>query len=100
MKRGIIFVLITTLTSLTFVHQNSAQKRRYKRPPAKEHKLTHYRGGRVNDLRAEAKNTFIGISLNAMNYFGDIAPAPKKLSTDIGFNAVRIWHRWWQKVPS
>jgi len=85
MKRFSIFAIIVILISLLVVDYSEAQRRKYRRPPSKEYKITHYSGGRVNDLRGEAKNIFIGVSINAMNYFGDIAPAPKKLSTDIGF---------------
>ncbi len=85
MNRGINLSSITILL-IIFVCSNSyAQKRRYKRPPRGEHKITHYHGGAVNDLRGATKSVFFGVSINAMNYFGDIAPAPKKLSTDIGF---------------
>ena len=85
MNRGIILTFIAILLGIVVTHDAYAQRRRYKRPPAKEHKIASYHGGRVNDLRGEAKSLFIGLSFNAMNYFGDIAPAPKKLSTDIGF---------------
>ena len=70
---------------MIYPSDSEGQRRRYKRPPAGEHRITHYHGGAVNDLRASAKAVFVGVSINAMNYFGDIAPAPKKLSTDIGF---------------
>lgn len=40
----------------------------------------------------------IGISLNAMNYFGDLAPLPKRFSTDISFTkpslGVSFFHRF------
>lgn len=85
MNRGIVLKFVAIFFILVVCSETYAQKRRYKRPPAGEHKLTHYHGGRVNDLRPATKSVFFGVSINAMNYFGDIAPAPKKLSTDIGF---------------
>lgn len=78
-------LMFCLLAGIFLADEADAQRRRYKRPPSKEYKITHYRGGRVNDLRSEAKNFYVGFSVNAMNYFGDISPAPKKLSTDIGF---------------
>jgi hypothetical protein len=36
-------------------------------------------------LVRENTYTAVGLSMNALNYYGDLAPLPSKLSTDIGF---------------
>jgi len=85
MKRILILFISAAVIGVFCGDLAEAQNRRYKRPGGNNVATTKYRGGAVNDLRAEAKNWFVGISVNAMNYFADISPAPKKLSTDIGF---------------
>ncbi len=42
-----------------------------------------YRGGK-STWKQNAYNT-VGFSLNALNYYGDLSPTPKKISTDISF---------------
>ncbi|MDA0193465.1 MAG: hypothetical protein O2887_01985 [Bacteroidetes bacterium] len=84
MKRLVFLFVTTVIISVAFCDLAIAQNRRYKRPKGSS-VTSNYRGGSVHDLRSEAKNWFVGVSINAMNYFGDISPAPKKLSTDIGF---------------
>ncbi len=85
MNRGIILKFVAVFFILIVCSDVYAEKRRYKRSSVGEHKLTHYHGGCVNDLRPATKSVFFGVSTNAMNYFGNIAPAPKKSTTDIGF---------------
>ncbi|MEQ9425454.1 MAG: DUF6089 family protein [Cyclobacteriaceae bacterium] len=84
MRRLIYTSCGLVLLSILCADYAEAQRRRYKRP-ANDRNIAKYKGGRVNDLRGEAKNVFVGVSINAMNYFGDITPLPKRLSTDIGF---------------
>jgi hypothetical protein len=51
-----------------------------------EKKFSKYTGGSVQHKGyGITKYNTIGFSINAMNYFGDIAPAPSKLSTDYTF---------------
>jgi hypothetical protein len=51
-----------------------------------EKKFSKYSGGSVQHKGyGITKYNTIGFSINAMNYFGDIAPAPSKLSTDYTF---------------
>lgn len=47
-------------------------------------KLMTYRG-KKSDFSKEKKYLTLGISLNALNYYGDLAPNPGRLSTDISF---------------
>ncbi len=43
------------------------------------------RKNRSHRFSKELKYTTVGVSLNAINYFGDLAPRPGSLSTDISF---------------
>lgn len=43
-----------------------------------------YRGKKFGFGMEKRYNT-IGVSLNALNYYGDLAPTPKRISTDISF---------------
>jgi hypothetical protein len=51
--------------------------------------IAHYKGKKRGFDPAKKYNA-IGISLNAMNYYGDIAPLPRKASTDISFTRPAI----------
>lgn len=43
-----------------------------------------YKGGKAPFYRVNGYNA-IGFSFNALNYYGDLSPSPKKISTDISF---------------
>ncbi len=43
-----------------------------------------YRGGKSAFGRQKVYNS-IGISLNALNYYGDLSPSPSRISTDLSF---------------
>jgi len=47
-------------------------------------RIGSYRGASNNFSKTKAYSA-IGISVNALNYYGDLAPTPKKVSTDISF---------------
>jgi len=47
-------------------------------------RIGNYRGASNNFSKTKAYSA-IGFSVNALNYYGDLAPTPKKLSTDISF---------------
>ncbi|MBX2944399.1 MAG: hypothetical protein KF725_01095 [Cyclobacteriaceae bacterium] len=60
-------------------------------------RIASYRGKKSNFGKDKIYNS-LGVSLNAFNYFGDLAPSPKRLSTDIGFTrpavGVSFTHRF------
>jgi len=61
----------------------SMQKHKSKKT---EKKFSKYSGGTVKHKGyGISKYNTVGFSINAMNYFGDIAPAPSRLSTDYTF---------------
>jgi hypothetical protein len=47
-------------------------------------RIGSFRGAQNNFSRTKAYSA-IGFSINALNYYGDLAPTPKKVSTDISF---------------
>jgi hypothetical protein len=47
-------------------------------------RIGSYRGS-SNDFSRNKAYSAIGFSVNALNYYGDLAPTPKKVSTDISF---------------
>jgi Domain of unknown function (DUF6089) len=61
------------------------------------HRIASYRGKKHGFGRNNVY-TGIGISVNAMNYFGDLAPLPSKFSTDISFTnpgfGISLFHRF------
>src|ERR1700750_289112 len=47
-------------------------------------RIANFRGKKSSFDKTKRYNA-IGFSVNALNYYGDIAPRPSKLSTDISF---------------
>ncbi|MCI0751170.1 MAG: DUF6089 family protein [Flammeovirgaceae bacterium] len=52
-------------------------------------RISHFRGKKSHFGKEKIYNS-IGISLNALNYYGDLSPLPNRLSTDIGFTRPAI----------
>jgi Domain of unknown function (DUF6089) len=52
-------------------------------------RIATYRGRKSGFGREKIYNA-VGVSISALNYYGDIAPLPKKLSTDISFTRPAI----------
>ena len=51
----------------------------------KNKRISSYTGGRVGKFSSAGKYSAIGISVNAFNYFGDLAPRSSRGSFDISF---------------
>ena len=85
MKRKNPIILLFLLIALSWSFDMEAQRRR--RPYGKQRKkISSYRGGRSNyGGRGASQYSTVGFSINAMNYFGDITPAPSRFSTDYSF---------------
>ncbi|HMJ69326.1 MAG TPA: DUF6089 family protein [Cyclobacteriaceae bacterium] len=60
-------------------------------------KIGSYRG-KSNSFGRQKAYSALGVSLNALNYYGDLAPRPSKVSTDISFTkpgiGVSFMHRF------
>lgn len=68
------------------VTDSYGQKRRYGYKKSRNKKYSNYSGGRTSYRGVgNTKYWTAGFSLNAMNYFGDLSPTPKKFSTDLSF---------------
>lgn len=81
LKNIFILSLIVSLCGLTessFAQLNRKQIR-------KNNKRMSSFKGKKNNFSADKKYNSIGITLNALNYFGDLSPKAGALSTDISF---------------
>ncbi len=81
----ILFVLALTL--FFFTDEAYSQRRnKYQKRRTKSRKVGKYRGGRsVGGTGRFRPYQYVGAGLNAMNYFGDLAPVSRTASTDISF---------------
>jgi len=83
------FIFLIFIISLVCVgHEASAQMSR-KKIKKNNRSISHYKG-KKRGFDPNKKYNAVGISLNAMNYYGDIAPLPRKASTDIAFTRPAI----------
>lgn len=73
---------------LSFSHEAFSQMN-YKRIEKNNRRLMTYRG-KKHDFGKERRYFTMGISLNALNYYGDLAPNPGRLSTDLSFTRPAI----------
>lgn len=74
------------LCLLFFLLQSEAGHAQFNRKSIKNgnKRMASYQGGK-NTFGKQKRYSSIGFSLNALNYYGDLSPTPKKISTDISF---------------
>lgn len=83
MKKILAVVFILFFASSFLWHEAEAQKRRrYK--PSVNNRISKYKGTR-SGMSNSHKYKILGFSVNAFNYFGDLAPVNRAASTDISF---------------
>lgn len=76
----LLFILL-----FAFAQEADAQDRRRKRQYRNQNsRVSQFRGSKLAFANAKQYIT-LGVSLNALNYFGDIAPRSRILSTDISY---------------
>jgi hypothetical protein len=84
------FVLVLGAEDAVGQMKRSSIKRNNKR-------MMTYRG-RKSSFEKNKSYNMVSVSLNALNYYGDLAPTPKRFSTDIGFTrpgiGVSFGHRF------
>ena len=80
--RKVSFVLLCFMLMLG-MREASAQINR--KGVKKSNKRVGSYSGSQNSFGKQKVYSSIGVSLNAMNYYGDLSPAPGKVSTDISF---------------
>lgn len=94
MKRVLIICL--SLCTLLGSIDSYAQMNR-KKIKKNNRNIAHFKGKKRGFDPAKKYNA-LGVSLSAMNYYGDIAPLPNKISTDLGFTrpslGVSFTHRF------
>lgn len=75
---------------------NAQRRNKYQKRKSKNRAISHYKGGRVATSRFRPYS-FVGASVNAVNYFGDLAPVNKAASTDISFTRPGFGLFWGRK---
>jgi hypothetical protein len=84
-----LIVLFVCLQAEAQINRNSIKKN--------NKRIGSFKGTRNSFSRTKAYSA-VGISLNALNYYGDLAPKPSKVSTDISFTkpgiGVSFMHRF------
>jgi len=83
-----IFSLLVIALLCAVGHEGYAQLNR-KAIKKNNRRIGHYRGKKQNFGKEKIYNS-IGFSLNAFNYYGDLAPLPNKFSTDINYTRPAI----------
>ena len=84
MNRHILYrIFLFLLVAFLLVETVEAQRNRYKRRRSKSKNISNYRGGIVGGKFRPYH--FVGAGINALNYFGDLAPVNRAASTDISF---------------
>ena len=81
--RKLALVLLPILLVGFLATESSAQLNR-KSIKKNNKRISHFRG-KKQGFSKEKKYNSLGFSVNALNYYGEIAPRPNKVSTDISF---------------
>lgn len=82
--KSLIITLLVVLTLGSTIDADAQRQNKYQKRKAKNKQISSYRGGRIGHSRF-APYSFVGGSINALNYFGDLAPVNRPGSTDISF---------------
>jgi hypothetical protein len=86
--KKIVYLLIAVVLLAAVDHEVYGQMNR--RNIKKNNKrISSFRGKKSNFDKNKVYNS-IGISLNAFNYYGDLSPSPKKISTDLSLTRPAI----------
>jgi len=83
--RKLIYLIVAVL-AITLLDSGSEAYGQMNRRTVKKNnrRISHYRG-RKSHFSKEKRYNMAGFSLNALNYYGDLAPRPSRFSTDISF---------------
>lgn len=82
--KSLVAITLTILCLCLAEDADAQRKNQYQKRRSKNKQISHYRGGRVSSSRF-APYSYAGVSVNAMNYFGDLAPTSSAVSTDLSF---------------
>lgn len=86
MKKLVLGVLLFFVAGMVFEAEAQMNRNQIKK---NNRRMMSYRGKKFGFGKEKRYNT-VGISLSALNYYGDLAPKPTRLSTDIGFTRPAI----------
>lgn len=87
MKLKSLIVIFLSVMMLGITYDADAQRRkknRYKKRRKTSKSVSNYRGGARGFGRFKPY-TYVGANINAGNYFGDLAPLTRAVSTDVSF---------------
>lgn len=94
--RKLCFAVISVALLIGSTSESFAQFNR-KSIKKNNKRIAQYRGKKSGFARQNVYSG-IGVSLNALNYFGDLSPSPSKLSTDFSFTkpgfGISLFHRF------
>jgi len=82
--KSLIITLLVLFTLGSSFDADAQRRNKYQKRKAKNKQISSYRGGRIGHSRF-APYSIVGGSINALNYFGDLAPVNRPASTDISF---------------
>lgn len=86
--RNFIYLLATCFL-LTLAHHEVHGQFNRKNIKKNNKRIASFRGKKSHFGKDKIYNS-LGISLNALNYYGDLSPTPKRVSTDLGFTRPAI----------
>lgn len=86
MRSVFYLLLVSFLLCFTFDGYSQLNRKSIKK---NNRRISHFKGKKYQFGKEKAYSS-MGISLNAMNYYGDLAPRPSRLSTDISFTRPAI----------
>ena len=84
MKLKSLIIIGLSVAMLGLASDAEAQRNKYKKRRSTNRKISRYSGGGYGTGRF-APYLYAGATINAGNYFGDLAPVSKKASTDVSF---------------
>jgi hypothetical protein len=86
--RNLIY-LLTACVLLSVSYQEASGQMNRRNIKKNNKRIASFRGKKSHFGKEKVYNS-LGISLNALNYYGDLSPSPKRVSTDLGFTRPAI----------
>ena len=94
--RRYISILMAFFCILVAEDVDAQRRNKYQMRRSKNRSIAKYRGGRIIASKFRPYS-YVGASVNALNYFGDLAPVNKAASTDISFTRPGFGLFWGRK---
>lgn len=91
-----LYVLLLSVVLLVFSAEEGCAQINRKSIKKNNKRIAHFKGKK--NTFSKNKYNAVGFSVSALNYYGDIAPRPQRVSTDISFTrpalAISFMHRF------